>query len=328
MMKIDLAGIVEAFRASDSFVVVSHSSPDGDAIGSTLAVRFLLLGLGKARITCVNEDQTPRIYQWLPGADTMRIRRSMKAPVAADLVVMVDIAEKERMGSVVELVPPGAKTLVIDHHLGDKSDADVGYVDTTASAVGEILMDVFAAAGVPVSREVAECLYVSIMTDTGGFRFGNTTPRTHRVAAALLETGIDVSEISARVYDETSAAKLELLKRVLQRMRLEAQGRVAYSQVTVNDMAEAGAQSEDIEGLVNYARNIEGVEVGILFRELDEETTKVSMRARDGCNCAVFLNQFGGGGHMAAAGVTMDMPLEAACAMIVERVQDVLGAAR
>lgn len=327
MAKTDLAGILAELRAADSFVVSSHPNPDGDAVGSMLALYHLLRALGKQNITCVNDDPVPRVYEWLPGAEQIALSAAPAAP--SEVAVILDVASKERLGEAAQWIAPEAKLIVIDHHIEDDPCGDFVFIDAGRSAVGEIILDLFLEAGVPISREAAECLYVSIATDTGGFRYANTTARTHRAAALLLEAGVDAAGISSRVFDTMSMPKFELLGRVVERMQRDVGGRLAYASLTLRDMDEAGATHEDLDGLVNFARNIEGVSVGILFREIDAQTTKVSVRSQcqgEGFNCATFLQQFGGGGHAGAAGATLDMPLDAARSRVLERIRPLLEA--
>jgi bifunctional oligoribonuclease and PAP phosphatase NrnA len=321
MRKNDFASVVDVLRGAESFLVTSHGNPDGDAVGSMLATSHFLRELGKSNITLVNDDPVPTTYRWLPGADTIVPTNTLTSPIRVDVAVIVDAARKNRVGNAGELIPETSTVVVLDHHLEDGSDGDVAIADAAYAAVGEIIVDLYGEAGIPLSRDAAVCAYVSIATDTGGFRYANTTPHAHRAAAILMEAGIDVAETSSRVFDVISAQKFELLRRVLDHTLREVDGRIAYSTVTAADMSDTFARIEDVEGLVNYPRNIEGVDVGILFREIDSETTKVSMRSRDTFNCARFLAQFGGGGHAAAAGVTMNLPLESACRVVVEGVR-------
>jgi len=320
-----LAGLVALLREADSFVLTSHANPDGDSIGSILAMRHLLHAMGKTRIACVIDGPVPRLYEWLPGAHGISGHSGLPDPV--DMAVILDVSRRGRLGLSADAVAASSRVLVIDHHLDDAPDGDFHYVDPAASAIGEIIVELFMEAGIPLTREAAECAYVSMATDTGGFRYANTTPKSHMIAAKLIEAGIDVSDISSRIFDVMSQAKFELLRRVLHRVQLDLGGRLAYAVLTQQDMNEAAARSEDADGLVNYLRNIEGVEVGILFREVDATATKVSIRSRDGFNCASFLAQFGGGGHARAAGATMGCNGERACVTVVDRIRGSFGGA-
>jgi phosphoesterase RecJ-like protein len=326
MPKAGLAEILAAIRGADSFLVTSHAGPDGDAVGSMLGMHHLLRALGKSNTVCVNDDPVPRIYSWLPGADLIVQSASFSSPLPAAMVIAVDAGSKVRVGRAGELAGPAARWVMLDHHLDERSTGDLVFIDPTYSAVGEIVVELFDEAGVPLSIEAATCAYVSITTDTGGFRYANTTSRSHRIAARLVETGVNVAEISSRVFDVMSVPKFEMLRRVLDRTQRSTDGRVAYSMLTLRDMRDTSARNEDVDGLINFARNIEGVELGILFREAGPSTTKVSMRSRNTFNCGEFLGLLGGGGHAGAAGATLEIPLAEARRMVLERVRSALGA--
>lgn len=318
----DLDGIVAALKEIESAVVVSHLHPDGDAVGSVLAMGYFLESLGTAKVRCVLEDSTPRIYRWLPGVD--RIVSSEDLGDEFDTLVIVDVAQLDRIGKLGERDLSGKRIIVVDHHLAETPEGRVNFVDPTYSSCGEIIADLFEAAGIPFSKEAALCIFVALVTDTGGFRYSNTNARSHRIAARLMEEDIDVAEVCERVFEVMSEGKFQLLRRVLDRMVIEGDAGIAYSKVFRKDIEDVNAKSEDFDGLVNFVRNIEGVRVGILFRELEEKRTKVSVRARDGFNAADFLEEFGGGGHAGAAGVTMAKPLEEAEVELLGRLRSLL----
>jgi len=324
MSRTELRDIVEAFRRAQSFVVLSHPGPDGDAVGSTLALAHLLDALGKEQVVCVNDDPVPRIYRWLSGAERI-VRSDTCPPVSADMAVLVDVSRRDRVGKAARVIPDSRPLVVLDHHLEERPEGDLNFVDPTRSSVGEIVADLFEAAGLEMSREAAQCAYVALVTDTGGFRYTNTNARCHRVAARLLEAGVDAAAVSARLFDTMSAPKFDLLRRVVHRMQREVDGRLAHTYLKMEDMEEACAGLEDLEGLVNFGRNIDGVVVGALFRELGPEETKVSLRARAPFNCAQFLDQFGGGGHPGAAGATIEAPLASATRQVLKQLRIDLG---
>lgn len=324
MSRTELSDIVEAFRGAQSFLVLSHPGPDGDAVGSTLALAHFLEALGKKQVVCVNDDPVPRIYQWLSGAERI-VRSDTCPPVSADMAVLVDVSRRDRVGKAAQMIAESRPVVVLDHHLEERPEGDLNFVDPTRSSVGEIVVDLFEAAGLEMSPEAAQCAYVALVTDTGGFRYANTTPRCHRIAARLLEAGVDPAAVSARVFDTMSAPKFDLLRHVVHRMQREMDGRLAHTYLNVQDMEQAAAGLEDLEGLVNFARNIEGVVVGALFRELSPEETKVSLRARAPFNCAQFLERFGGGGHAGAAGATLEAPLTNATQRVLKQLRIDLG---
>lgn len=323
MTAIDLAGVVSELRRADSFLITTHASPDGDAIGSMLAVRFLLEAMGKTRVTCVSHDPVPKVYRWLPGVT--EVRRPSDSIEPFDLAVIVDVSQRGRIGRVGDHIPAGVRSLVIDHHLETQPCGDVNFVDPTYAATGEIITELFEVADMPLSVEAAECAYVALATDTGSFRYSSTTARSHRMAERLINAGIDVGSISERVFDFMSLAKFRLMSHVLQRMQFACDGRVAYNEVSLRELQELSAKSEDLDGLVNLARNIEGVEVAMLFKEIGPASTKVSMRSNRDFNSALFLQRFGGGGHACAAGATMSLPLNQARESVLGEVESLLG---
>ena len=173
MSRTDLSDIIEAFRGAHSFLVLSHPGPDGDAVGSTLAVAHFLRALGKEQVLCVNDDPVPRIYRWLSGAERI-VRSDTCAPVSADMTVLVDVSRRDRVGNAARVIPDLRPVVVLDHHLEQRPEGDLNFVDPTRSSVGEIVVDLFEAAGLELSREAAQCAYVALVTDTGGFRYTNT----------------------------------------------------------------------------------------------------------------------------------------------------------
>ncbi len=324
MNRIDLEGVVEECRKAESFLITSHAGPDGDSVGSMLAMRHFLKALGKTDITSACHDPVPRIYDWLPGAEEIVDADNVRA--AYDLVLVLDVAQLERIGSVGTRLSADQRILVLDHHREEDPCGTVNFIDYTYASASEIVVELFDVAGVTITREAAECAYVGLTTDTGSFKYANTDPRAHRTAARLLETGIDVSDISARVFDVMSLPKSDLLRRVLERTQLSECTRYAWSHVTEEDMIEADAMSEDVDGLVNYVRNLEGVEVGMLFRELGAERVKVSMRSRGKVDASEVLRPLGGGGHAGAAGATLHLSLEEGRARVLGAVEEALGA--
>jgi len=324
MIKLDLEQIVEEFRKAGSLLVTSHVSPDGDAVGSMLAIYYLLRALGKEQVTCVLADPVPRLYRTLPGAAKI-VRADTEKP-DFDTAVLVDVGQMDRIGAVATWIPDGTRIVVIDHHLAEGPPGAAGFIDASYASVGEIVAELFEVAGVPLSIEAAHCAYVAQVTDTGSYRFSNTTPRSHRIAAVLQESGIDTAAICAEVFDVMSKPKFELLRRVLDRIQFAGKGRVAHTYVTAQDLAELDAKKDDLDGLVNFPRNIDGVQAGVLFHAVKPERTKVSLRCKKGFDAAEFLSRYEGGGHAAAAGATVDQPLDRIQPALIEALVNALGA--
>ncbi len=302
----DLAEIAAILRAGESFLLTSHINPDGDAVGSMLAMKRLLEAMGKRDVACTLADPIPAIYSWLPGAGS--IQQSDGTLSTQKIVVLLDASRRSRMGSVDALLGPDSQLLVLDHHADEEPDGDLIAGDASYAATGEVVAELFEACGIDFDPISAEALYVAITTDTGSFRFPSTSPRTHRVAAKLMEYGVDISRIACRVFDSMSPERFRLMVRVLDRMRITDGGRVAYTEVDELDLEETGAKSEDLNNLVNYGRNIDGVIVSVLFKHKNG-STKASLRSTPDFDAARVAACFGGGGHKAAAGATLEMPL-------------------
>ncbi len=321
MIRMSLAELIDELRAADSLLLTTHENPDGDAVGSLLGLWHFLKALGKERVVCAAADPVPRIYQNLPGAKKI-INCSRKKP-DFDTAVIIDVGSLDRIGGVAKWIEH-KKTIVIDHHLEDGPPGARGYIDSTFAASGEIVAEMYAAAELPLSREAAHCLYVAQITDTGGYRFSNTNPRSHRIAATLIETGLEVAEICSEVFEVISRPKFELLHRVIDRTQISADGRLAWSFVCAADLEETGGRKEDTDGLINFIRNVEGVQVGVFFNAIEAGLTKVSLRSRKGFNSAEFLNAYGGGGH-AAAGATVERPMAEVQTEIIARLETLLA---
>ena len=322
MKRVDLQGVVDACRAANTFLVTSHSTPDGDAIGSILAMRGFLRALGKADITCACHDAVPKLYDWVPGAEDFV--RANKLRKSYELVVVMDVAQKERLGDIGRAIAPEQTVLIVDHHPEETPFGTLNFIDRSYASCSQIVVDLYETAGLRMSPDAATAAYVGLTTDTGSFRFSNTDGRAHRHAAKLLELGVDPSDIASRVFDIITPEKLALLKHVLERVQRSSCGRISWSILTAVDLVQARASAEDVEGLVNFIRNLEGVQVGVLFRELKPGRIKVSMRARGAIDAGLMLKPFGGGGHPGAAGAIINMPLDDAIREVVARAESVL----
>lgn len=323
MSLISLDDALAELKGADSFLLTSHTSPDGDAVGSVLALRHLLEDLGKSNITTALQDPVPAKYAWLPNAKDIVNEKELAD--SYDLVVIIDVAQMGRIGSIGDRLPKESRILVLDHHREKEPCGDVNYMEPTLASAAEIVVDLYRLAGIAISKEAAACAYVGLSTDTGGFRYGNTDSRAHIHAEELVATGIDVAEISAKVFNDLTRAKLALTAVILERLVIGDNGSYAFTYLMRSDLDEHNATEEDTDGLINYARDIEGVEVGMLFKELTDGGTKVSMRSKSTFDSSACLNGFGGGGHAGASGATMDRPLQDAMDAVVDAVRETLA---
>jgi phosphoesterase RecJ-like protein len=315
--KNDLNDVVAALREGESFILSTHASPDGDAIGSLLGMRSLLTAMGKKQVSCVMQDPVPGAYRWLPGAtEIVSVEAHGRPPQTllheADAFVIVDAAKRDRIGSAADLIRDDMRLIVIDHHTGAIPEGDVHFVDSEYAAVGEIVAELFGAAEINIDADCAQCLYAAVATDTGSFRYPCTSARSHRITADLLDAGADVAASTLRLFDSMPRERFDLMVRVLDRMEFLYDGRIALSQVDARDLAETGARDEDLNNLINYGRSVDGVQVGILLRSMEEGVTKVSLRSHPPFDCSDVARRFGGGGHPGAAGATLNMSMERA----------------
>ncbi len=243
----------------------------------------------------------------------------------ADIFLVLDTAEPSRLGPVMSRTD-GRRVLVIDHHPATSSSiGDVVVCDPAACATGELVFDLIQVAGDEVTRTEAEGLYVAIATDTGSFRYANTTARTHEITADLLRAGVDPEQMYLRIYAQYTPAGLELLRRALERLRVADDLPVAWISLRQEDLAQTGATKEDLEGIVEYARRIRGVQVALLFRELHDGSTKVSLRSSGDADVAAVARRLGGGGHVKAAGAVVPENLEAAEARVLRDIREALS---
>ena len=294
------AEIGRALRDHQRFAVLSHVRPDGDALGSQLALALSLQELGKT-VRVWNEDGMLEKYSFLPHAQLLTKPPATKEDV--DLVVALDTAVQTRLGTALDAVGSAKMTINIDHHPSNPAYGDLVYVDPASPATGQILFELIADQKLPLTKEIAENLYVAISTDTGSFQYPNTTARTFEIAAELIRTGVDVGRVSQLLYENYPRRRIELLRELLGTMRFEGKGRVASFSLSLEMAKRLGVLPEDNEGLIDHLRAIQGVIVAVFFEELPDGKVRVSMRSKSekADVCAICM-KFGGGGHTLAAG--------------------------
>jgi phosphoesterase RecJ-like protein len=315
---------LDLFRRAERVVITTHVQPDGDGLGSEIALAHWLGREGKT-VHILNPHPAPRRFRFLerdipaPGFDAESAERLLGA---ADVLAVLDISVPARLGGLEPWVREfRGDVVVIDHHLGPSGFEGVDCRDTSAAATAELLHELLAGWGAEITPEMATALYAALVYDTGGFRYSNTTARTHRVAADLIERGADVHEINRRVFESVSHTRARLLSRVFGEFHLEEEGRLAWIALSGDLMEEAGAEAEDVEGVVETLRSLEHVDLAILFKEVDRGATKVSFRSAGEVDVNRLAGRFGGGGHRNAAGALIKHPLGAV-------VEEVLAAAR
>ena len=314
--------IGRALRDHQRFAVLSHVRPDGDALGSQLALAVSLQELGKT-VRVWNEDGMLEKYSFLPHAELLTKPPAAKEDV--DLVVALDTAVPTRLGTALDAVGSAKMMINIDHHPSNPAYGDLVYVDPASPATGQILFELIADQKLPLTKEVAENLYVAISTDTGSFQYPNTTARTFEIAAELIRVGVDVGRVSQLLYENYPRRRIELLRELLGTMRFEGNGRVASFSLSLEMAKRLGVLPEDNEGLIDHLRAIRGVIVAVFFEELPDGKVRVSMRSKSekADVCAICM-KFGGGGHTLAAGARVHGTLAEVEQKVLEAICEVV----
>src|ERR671937_106598 len=306
--KTELRAAADAIRGHERFLVVTHENPDGDALGSLLAMKLALDRLGKDSLMYLyGEAPLPSEYSFML---LVELRRTVPDDAGERVLLALDCANESRIGPDPAVLRGAPLVVNIDHHHDNSLFGDVNLVVPEASATGEVLRDLFAELGIDLDPEIAEALYIALVTDTGRFQYTNTTPRALRLAADLVEAGADVHRVFQGVYESVQFAKLKLLARALERAHLFDGGRLVVSYLTRRDFDEVGAAEAYSEGIIDYLRAVEGADMAALIREpprSDGPARKVSLRAStDELDVSAIARKSGGGGHRQAAGFSSD----------------------
>jgi len=309
----DLDAVAEAIRSHDRFLVTTHENPDGDALGSLLAAKLALDALGKDVVMYLSgETPLPREYAWMPLGN---LRRSLPDDAADRVLLALDCANESRLGPDPEVLASAPLVVNVDHHHDNSRFGAINAVVADASSTGEIVRDLLRGLDVELTPDMAEALYIALVTDTGRFQYTNTTPKALRLAAELVEAGADVHKIFQGVYESVQFAKLKLLARALERAQIYEGGRLVISYLLRGDFAEVGAAEPYSEGIIDYLRAVEGADMAALIREPprgDAPARRVSLRASaDELDVSKIARASGdGGGHRQAAGFSSSDSIE------------------
>ncbi|PYI50414.1 DHH family phosphoesterase [Paenibacillus flagellatus] len=314
-----LAAARAFIEANDRFLIVAHVNPDGDAASSTAAMGWMLEKLGK-RYTMINEGKMPDKFGYLWGFDRLLRNDTQRPEERFDCVISVDCADESRIGTVKELFADGVRLLNIDHHPTNDYFGDVHLIRDDAAATVEILYDLASEWKLALDIEFATAIYTGLLTDTGGFRYSNTTPRVMQIAAELLASGVEGHRLAQQVLERISYSHITVLKQALATLSFAFDRKVSWLTVSSADMRATGATSDDMDGLILYPRNIEGVEVGLLFKQTEDGAVKVSFRSNGTVDVAAIAKSFGGGGHVRASGCTIKGDLSDVVDQVVKEV--------
>jgi len=320
--------VIEAIKKGKRFLITAHVNVEGDALGSQLAMKELLTGMKKEAFI-LDSDPVPEHYRFMPKASEVSDKFDKVGDF--DTAIVLDCPTLNRTGKVKDLIKARKVPIInVDHHISNDKFGDVNWVESGASSAGEMVFRLFKETGVKITKDIALSLYIAILTDTGSFNYDNTSSATHEIAGELLGYGLDPAAVSESVYERRSVEDINLLGLVLATMRVNKEGSVACLEVTKAMLDKTGADLAKSEGLINYARSIDGVKVAVLFKEDQKDKNKINISFRSkGNGDAVDVNKiaslFGGGGHTKASGCIVTGGLEEAKKKVIAKVEEVLN---
>ena len=313
--------IIKAIEGAERIAILPHVFADGDALGSSIALALALRKMEK-QVKVYIEEEIPRTFDFLPGKEFIEVFKGQIEDF--DLILILDTGDLARLGKRVDIFNNKGYTINIDHHTTNTEFAAINHVDTNAAAVGEIIYQLIKSLGISIDQNIATCLYVAIATDTGGFRYSNTTALTHQITADLINNGVDVSKISQIVFETLPYKKVKLMGLAIDTIEISENGKLAFITVTDEMLKKTNASDEDCDGLVNIARNIEGVEVAVLVRQRSKDEFKVNFRSQNYVDVSAIARKYSGGGHMKAAGCTINGNMEEIKQMLKKDIKEVL----
>lgn len=302
-----LTRISEIIAQCRNFLITSHVKPDGDAIGSEVALYLALQGLGK-NVSIYNQDGVPETYRFLPGASA--VSRDFGPIEGYDALFVLDCSDVDRIGTQSEKLTAMKCVINIDHHVTDGNISDIRILDPGASSTGELVYKLLREIRIDITPDIATNLYTAILTDTGSFHYSNTGAEALRIAGELVAAGADPSYVAGQIYESNPPAKVRLFTKAAQTLRLECGGRIGSMLVSRDMLREAGADMEHTENFVDFVRAIKGVEVALFYTEMEDRSFRVSMRSKGRIDVERIANRYGGGGHVNAAACRISGDLE------------------
>ena len=314
-----LKTVYRLVKKAKKILLTTHVNPDGDGIGSGLALMNELIKM-KKKVEFINRDPLPEIYRFLPNSS--RIKHSKKIKGRYDLAIILECPELNRNGFIIDFLKQVKFTINIDHHLGNTMYGDLNIVEPYAAAVGVQLYEIMKKTGMKIGKEAATCLYTAIITDTGSFRYSNTTPGVHMIAADLLKFGADPEYIASEVY-ATSVASTRLMGMMLKTLKIRKN--VGWCCLTRAMFRKTLAGDSETDNFINSVRAVKNVEIAMLFKELDAKAVKVSFRSKNGYDVNYIAKKFGGGGHKHASGAVIKEPLKKAMGSVLLEVENYLA---
>lgn len=317
-----LEKICKELSSRDNYTIVGHAIPDGDCIGSMIAMCLGLKSMGK-NADMLLQDPVPHIYRFLEGSELIKSYGDIVKPY--ENIIFLDCSDEERTGKdIIEMLRVRQMSFNIDHHLSNEGFADFNLVDTKAAAAAEIIYSILQTLQVDIDNSIAEAIYTGIVMDTGNFKYSSTSSKTLRIAADLLEKGINLDRLRINLYESKTLIETQLLGKALRSLQLSEDGSIAWMVLSYDDIQELGAGDVHPEGIINYTRMLDGVEVGILFREIEPGQVKLGFRSKSKINVAQLAAQFGGGGHERAAGAQLEAPLDQVMQDVIKYAKEVV----
>lgn len=317
-----LKEIAQEVQKRDNFWLISHAIPDGDSIGSLLALYQALITMGK-KASMVLQDPVPHIYDYLSGSDQVLSPSQVSAGLRQ--VIFLDCADRDRVGDeVLKLIAPDGFSINIDHHEGNTCFADFNYIKPQAAATGELVYQLLELLEVEIDPPMANALYAAIIQDTGSFQHSNTSPTTFRIAADLLERGVDLKLTKVKLYESRKREEMRMLGHALNSIKFSPDGKIAWMTITYEDAKRLGVIDLHPEGIINHTLKVEGVEVGLLFREIKPKEIKVGFRSKGAVDVSRIAALYEGGGHRQAAGAQVNGDIKVCIENVVRTVRDVI----
>ncbi|MCR2042727.1 DHH family phosphoesterase [Anaerosalibacter massiliensis] len=307
---------IDLIKSSNNIYLASHVQPDGDNIGSLLALGRALEKMNKD-INIVKVDSIPKNFQFLPN---MHFFQEPNIDEDIDLFIALDSGDMERLGVAKEIALKSKKIVNIDHHITNNNFGDLNIVSPLASSTGEIVYHIIKEMNIDIDEDIATCIYVAISTDTGSFMYDSTTMETHLIAADLLDKNIDLNKIIVNIYQSKTLEKTKLFIKSLNTLKIFKNGKIAIVKTTQKMLNDCGASIEDAEGLVSFIRDIEGVEVACILKEIDKKEIKISLRSKKEVDVSKISLKFNGGGHKRAAGCTIYENIDDAKKIILKEI--------
>lgn len=314
--------IMERIKQANSISIISHERPDGDAIGSLLAMGLAIERLGKD-VNMFSPNGLPKIYDFLAGSEKVK-KLNVPKFVASDLCIFLDTANPERIYDDFDIKDLKGCIINIDHHVDNRLYGNLNFIDPSASATGELVYEVLLEEESLITKEVADALYTAIVTDSGRFSYNSTSPKTHRIVAHLLSKGADNVRINRYLYENKPLKLIKLVGEILREAQVGFDGRVVWGVLSESKLKESGFDTLESEGFLSFLRMVEGAKIIVLFREMVDGRVRVSLRSKDeDIKVRLIASQFGGGGHDMAAACTIDAGVEEAKRLIFKAIQEI-----